>query len=150
MYDLDNPRWAADISWRYALVQLEGITISIQVPQEPSYTAMWSMLSANIFLDENFRAKVAEFGLSETCPYLDQTHVSTTVKGSFAYLDPEYLTRQQLTGPVIFVMWFLRYYVGYQSLIHIFQERKWIDRMCHKVGEESKGSRSWTNFLMAK
>ncbi|OMO74278.1 hypothetical protein CCACVL1_16856 [Corchorus capsularis] len=52
--------------------------------------------SANILLDFNFEAQVADFGLAKLTQD-NNTHVSTRVMGTFGYLAPEYASSGKLT-----------------------------------------------------
>ncbi|KAJ6972366.1 calmodulin-binding receptor-like cytoplasmic kinase 2 [Populus alba] len=83
------------------------LDIAIDVAHAITYLHMYTdhpiihrdIKSSNILLTENFRAKVADFGFARLAADSDSgaTHVSTQVKGTAGYLDPEYLRTYQLT-----------------------------------------------------
>ncbi|PKI32578.1 hypothetical protein CRG98_047041 [Punica granatum] len=83
------------------------LDIAIDVAHAVTYLHMYTdhpiihrdIKSSNILLTENFRAKVADFGFARLAADAESgaTHVSTQVKGTAGYLDPEYLRTYQLT-----------------------------------------------------
>ncbi|KAJ0258759.1 Protein kinase domain-containing protein [Hirschfeldia incana] len=54
--------------------------------------------SSNILLDENWNAKLSDFGLARMGPSKGVTHVSTAVVGTIGYAAPEYIQTGHLTA----------------------------------------------------
>ncbi|KAL9244800.1 hypothetical protein vseg_018526 [Gypsophila vaccaria] len=52
---------------------------------------------ANILLDDEFNARLSDFGLAKLGPVGDNTHVSTRVMGTYGYCAPEYAMSGKLT-----------------------------------------------------
>ncbi|CAN1785212.1 Proline-rich receptor-like protein kinase PERK1 [Linum perenne] len=53
--------------------------------------------AANILVDQNFEAKVSDFGLARSYSDASVTHVSTQVVGTVGYLAPEYASSGKVT-----------------------------------------------------
>uniref|UniRef100_A0A6N2K7S1 non-specific serine/threonine protein kinase n=1 Tax=Salix viminalis TaxID=40686 RepID=A0A6N2K7S1_SALVM len=85
---------------RIALGSAKGILYLHTEAQPPVFHR--DIKATNILLDSKLTAKVADFGLSRVAPVLDDegnlpNHVSTVVRGTPGYLDPEYFLTHKLT-----------------------------------------------------
>jgi serine/threonine protein kinase len=54
--------------------------------------------SSNILLDENFNAKLSDFGLAKIAPKDGENLVTTRVMGTYGYCSPEYAATGKLTS----------------------------------------------------
>ncbi|XP_078427588.1 serine/threonine-protein kinase PCRK1-like [Wolffia australiana] len=95
-----SPRSAQTLPWPLRLkIALDAARGLSYLHEEMKFQIIFRDLkTSNILLDENWNAKLSDFGLAREGPAEGLTHVSTAVVGTMGYAAPEYIQTGRLTA----------------------------------------------------
>uniref|UniRef100_A0A0E0K6Y8 non-specific serine/threonine protein kinase n=1 Tax=Oryza punctata TaxID=4537 RepID=A0A0E0K6Y8_ORYPU len=95
-----SSRSTSTLSWPMRLkVALDAARGLKYLHEEMEFQVIFRDLkTSNILLDENWNAKLSDFGLARHGPSEGLTHVSTAVVGTLGYAAPEYMQTGRLTA----------------------------------------------------
>ncbi|KAM4090190.1 hypothetical protein ACJW30_09G041000 [Castanea mollissima] len=98
LHDHLHGKFSTFLDWKTRLTIALQTAEALAYLHYAAYTPIYhrDVKSTNILLDDEFNAKVADFGLSRLA-HPGLSHVSTCAQGTLGYLDPEYYRSYQLT-----------------------------------------------------
>ncbi|XP_011658965.1 probable serine/threonine-protein kinase PBL23 isoform X2 [Cucumis sativus] len=88
------------LDWNTRMKIVEGVARGLEYLHDtvkPAPVIYRDFKASNILLDEEFNAKLSDFGLAKIGPIGDKSHVSTRVMGTYGYCAPEYALTGKLS-----------------------------------------------------